>query len=264
MLRPLKSLIPAVLSLLAFSVVLGTPARADLIKQGTAYTRSVLVLNQDGTNALGLTTGVFTVSASKNGSPMAVIATPTITELGLGRYALAYTAALTSTVGALDLALTTSLTLQADVHDQVIPADFSDLLALNTTIPSGILLNPGNKIGADSAGRVLLQPLQTGVTIPIVGTLTDKSNFTLAPSEYLAVANSVLSAPTDGLTVRQQITLMTSVLSRNFAVSYNALTRIQTTVYYKADGSTPLATTTTVFDTTGRQSTRQTAFSNLP
>ena len=264
MLRLPKLLIPAVLLLVVLSTILGTPAWADLIKQGTAYPRSVLVLNQDGTNALGLTTSAFTVSASKNGSLMTVITTPTITELGLGRYAIAYPTTLTGTLGALDLVLTTSMTIQADVHDQIIPADFSDLLALNTTIPSGILLNPGNKIGTDSVGRVLLQPVQTGVTIPIVGTLADKSNFTLAPSEYLAVANSVLSTATDGLTVRQQLILVTSVLSRNFAVSYNALTRIQTTIYYKADGSTPLATTTTVFDTTGRQSSRQTVFSNLP
>ena len=68
----------------------------------------------------------------------------------------------------------------------------------------------------------------------------------------------------DGLTHQQSDAIKTAILARAFFVNWNASTRTQVTAYYKADGVTPMATTTTVYDAAGRAISRVTVFSNLP
>lgn len=183
------------------------------------------------TGATGLT---LTVNASKAGSAFAII-TPVVTEIGSGRYAIALTTTHTNTLGALDLLVTATGADPSDTHDQITPADFSDvataatqstaantqatanganiatlitgqnnLIATNPSvaqIAAGILVTPINLLATDTSGRTLLQPVQTGVTIPTVTALTNPvvaSSVTGAVGSVTGSVGSVVAAVTAG------------------------------------------------------------------
>ena len=59
-----------------------------------------------------------------------------------------------------------------------------------SAIASAILATPANLLTTDSSGRVVLQPTQTGVTIPTVTTVTN------APTTS-AIASAILASPTN-------------------------------------------------------------------
>ena len=105
----------------------------------------------------------------------------------------------------------------------------------------------------------------TTVTSPITLPATAPATFLSADATVAGLPASVwLYTASDGLTHQQSDALRTAVLLRGFSVAYNATTRTQVTSYFKADNSTVLATTTVVYDLTGRPATRTTAFTNLP
>ncbi len=151
----LKRLLPfAALSLLCLA-----PAHADLIKQSASYNRTILVTSSSDhvTGATGLSS--FVVKESKNGGAQATV-TPTITELGLGRYSIALTNSDTPTLGALDLTITATGADPTDTHDQIVAFDPTDAAALglstlgtiNTTTTGTNTLATGIKAKTDTIG----------------------------------------------------------------------------------------------------------------
>ena len=369
----LKTLSLGALAAAALCLTALTPARADLIKSGAVYNRTVLMTSTADhiTGLTGLTT--FTVTLSKAGGTAATI-TPTVTEIGGGRYSVALATGNTGTLGALDLTITAAGADPADTHDQIVSFDpNSDLgaAALTTigatttstnTLATGIntqtakigtnALDSPNEITAqglvtstnaqaakistnamDSPNEVAAQTQATSnaaaLTTANTGIATTNTNVAALPAAnatavwsaatktitggtVTTVTNPVslpTTAPTgygggaagdtpgtttllarigtpvgatlsadiagvpsavwlytasDGLTHQQSDALRTAVLLRGFSVAYNATTRTQVTTYFKADNSTVLATTTVVYDLTGRPATRTTAFTNLP
>ena len=324
----LKTLAAAALCLVSL-----TPARADLIKSGAVYNRTVLITSTTDhiTGATGLT--AFTVTLSKAGGTAATI-TPTITEIGGGRYSVALATGNTGTLGALDLTITATGADPADTHDQVVGFDPTDgsllglsgvgtlanqtaiiaktaLIATNAmdspnevaaqtqatsngtalvTANTGIAALPAANSAAvwSAATKTITGGTVTTVTSPVSlpttaptgyggGAAGDTPGTTTLLARIGIPVGATLSADiagvpsavwlftaSDGLTHQQSDALRTAVLLRGFSVAYNATTRTQVTSYFKADNSTVLATTTVIFDVTGRPVSRTTAFTNLP
>lgn len=129
----LKRLLP-----IAFCLLCLPSAHADLIKQSAAYNRTVLMTSTTDhiTGATGLT--AFTVTLSKAGGTVATI-TPTITEIGAGRYSVALVTGNTGALGALDMTITATGADPTDSHDQVVAFDpnsdlgAATLVTVNTT-----------------------------------------------------------------------------------------------------------------------------------
>jgi len=121
-----------------FAMLCPSWARADLIQQGATYNRDIIVTDASGNNVTGLGSNAFTVKISTNGGAQTTV-TPTITEKGLGHYNVAYTTAMTGTLGSLSVVITASGAVQTDVADQIVafnPND-SSLGVLTSTVDSG-------------------------------------------------------------------------------------------------------------------------------
>lgn len=156
------------------ALALALPARADLIKQGATYNRTVL-MTDSADHISGKTGLTLTVTASKNGGAFASI-TPTVTERGNGRYNIALTVGNTDTLGALDLQITATGADPTDTHDQVVAFDPSDaaglgLSRLDTTV--GSRLATGGVVGSVTGA---VGSVTSAVT---VGTNNDKTGYAL-------------------------------------------------------------------------------------
>lgn len=158
-----------------------------LLTQNLAANVSVfLTLASDSkTGATGLT---LTVQVMKDGGAFATI-TPTVTERGAGWYNLALTAAHTDTLGDLCFHITAATADPADFKALVVAFNHADAVRLGlTALPN---VNAGANGGlptGDASGRVLLQPTQTGVTIPTVTTTTNLTNLPTMPTDWLTAA----------------------------------------------------------------------------
>jgi len=127
---------------------------SDRITQNTAYNRTVL-MTSSADHITGKTGLTLTILLSKNGGAFATI-TPTVTELGNGRYNVALTSTHTNTLGALDMNVTATGADPADTHDVVVVAN------PNTTVA-------GYAAGQDPA--TLLAPSIANLSVVYVRTL---------------------------------------------------------------------------------------------
>ena len=191
--QTLKPLFGAVLCLMALTALLcPLPARADLIKSGAVYNRTVLMTSTADhiTGLTGLTT--FTVTLSKAGGTAATI-TPTVTEIGGGRYSVALATGNTGTLGALDMTITATGADPADTHDQVVGFDPTDgsLLGLSGV---GTLANQAAIIaktslvatnGMDSPNEVTAQG-NTGTILTQSGTILAQTSSTVRQADVTA------------------------------------------------------------------------------
>ena len=167
-------------------VALSGAANADLIKQSTAYNRTVLMTSSSDhiSGAAGLT---LAVKVSKNGGAFATI-TPTVTDLTGGRYNIALTSSHTDTLGAVDLTITATGADPSDTHDQVYSA--LDANAINNVT-----------LAATQNFNHTGQVAKYAVTVA-AGDNSDKSGYTLASAQNFANANTTTPAwytafPTD-------------------------------------------------------------------
>ncbi len=192
----LKTLALALLGLSLAGAAL-PPARADLIKQSTVYQKTVLVTDSSGNNVTGLTTGSFTATVSKAGGAAASITTPTITPVGQGKYSIAIPAALTDTLGSLDITLTATGTVQTDSHDQVVAFDPASDLGAAALVGLGIgqtnLLNGQASLATGQTnllnGQIGLANTQAAIkakTDTITAFPTDYARNNAAPTWYVA------------------------------------------------------------------------------
>ncbi|WP_410505619.1 hypothetical protein, partial [Janthinobacterium sp.] len=161
-----------------------------------------------------------------------------------------------------------------------LPADYQQrgiAVTLPATAPTGY-----GGTGTDTPGTTLLVARIPGTIQPQSGDAyarlgspagaTLSADIAAVKADTGGLVTNVAALPaavwvytaSDGLTHQQSDALRTAVLLRAFSVSYNVSTRTQVTNYFKADGATALATTTVVYDATGRAASRTTAFTNLP
>lgn len=156
--------------LLAFVLcALSPPVSADLLKQSTAFNRTVLLVSSSD-HLTGLTgqAGSVTVVASKAGAAEATI-TPTVTEIGHGKYKLALTSSHTDTLGDLDLYVTATGSDPADYHDQVVAFDPADAAALGLTRLDVAVSSRSTYAGGDTAGTTTLLSRIPGTVQPQTG-----------------------------------------------------------------------------------------------
>jgi hypothetical protein len=137
----------------------------------------------------GKTGLTLTITASKAGAAFSSIS-PTVTELASGWYKLALTTSHTDTLGDLALHVTGTGADPTDLVMQV-SARVNDDLAYPAT--------SGRSTDIDSSGRVLLQPTQTGVTIPTVTTLTNAPSDSSGVTTLLSRLSSVRADYLDNL-----------------------------------------------------------------
>ena len=155
----LKRLLPLTLCLLTVGA-----AHADLIKTGAAYNRTVLITSSTDhiSGATGLT--AFTITLSKAGGAVATI-TPTVTEIGAGRYSVALVTGNTGTLGALDMTITATGADPTDSHDQIVAFDPNDPAALGLTQISTIANHQMGRFRYTPATHVLQLYLDDGTTL---------------------------------------------------------------------------------------------------
>jgi hypothetical protein len=167
------------------------------LKQSTA--KNIMVFITSSTDSkTGLVGATLTITISKDGGAFGSI-TPTVTDRGNGWYNLALTSTHTDTVGDLAFHITASGADPTDFLSLVGPVDANALTvndktgyALTQTFPANF-----GSFSLDGTGRVILQPTQTGVTIPNVTNLT---NLPVAPVNFLtasAIATSALNGKGD-------------------------------------------------------------------
>lgn len=183
----------------ALLFVVGSAADASLyqIKQSsTAYPLIFIMTDSTGAAVTGLTP---TVTLSKSGAAFGAAA-GTVTEISNGWYKVAGNATDVGTLGPLALHATGGSALPTDAMYEVVAYDPQSATSLGLTnldaaissrapsslttasIASAILTTPANLLNTDSSGRVLLQPTQTGVTIPTVTTVTGNVGGSVAGS----------------------------------------------------------------------------------
>lgn len=271
---------------LAAMLTLALPCVAQTpVKQASATTplRFLLVSTTDGSTPV--TGAVPTVTLAKANGTTFTAASGAITEIGNGVYQVTGNATDTAVLGPLSLHATATSALAYDREFVVVAYDpqsatnlgLTNLDAAVSTRMAAFTL-PTNfstlliGTGTDAGKVTTSNPAAGGTAITEASiwsysarALTDKANFTLATAEYANIAGRVWSDTVDGtITEKQAQAIKLAVLSGKFAVSYNATTRVQTTTYYRDDGVTAIAVTTTTFDTTGRSVSRTRVLSNLP
>ena len=178
-----KRFIPA----LALAALASLPlaARADLMKQGAAYNRDILVTDTTGANVNSLSSGAFTVTQSQAGGAATTI-TPTITFKASGHYNVAYTAAMTATLGNSALVITATGAVQTDVGDQIVAFD-----------PNGANLGLTNLDAAVSTRSTFAGGAVASVTAPVTVTGTVVASNLPADYQQRAVAVTLpTTAPT--------------------------------------------------------------------
>jgi len=186
-----KRFIPALaLAALASLPLASLPlaARADLMKQGATYNRDILVTDTTGANVNSLASGAFTATQSQAGGAPATV-TPTITFKASGHYNVAYTAAMTATLGSSALVITATGAVQTDVGDQIVAFDPNDASLLGLT-----------GVGTLASQTALINLSSSFVTVPTTGTTTGVGEVLTqkqAQALYLSVAsgNNVPSGP---------------------------------------------------------------------
>lgn len=146
----------------------------------------------------GLAGATLTITISKDGGTFGSI-TPTVTDRGNGWYNLALTSAHTDTLGDLAFHITASGADPTDFLCVVGPIDANALTVNDKTGYALTQIFPANfaSFAVDPSGRILLQPTQTGVTIPNITNLT---NLPIAPVNFLtasAIATSALNGKGD-------------------------------------------------------------------
>jgi len=180
-------LIPA----LALAALASLPlaARADLMKQGSTYNRDILVTDTTGANVNSLASGAFTVTQSQAGGAATTI-TPTITFKASGHYNVAYTAAMTATLGSSALVITATGATQTDVGDQIVAFD-----------PNGANLGLTNLDAAVSTRSTFAGGAVASVTAPVTLPTTAPTGYgagagggTAQTGDLFALLNPLVSA----------------------------------------------------------------------
>jgi len=217
----LKRLLPLTLCLLTVGA-----AHADLIKSGAAYNRTVLITSSTDhiSGATGLT--AFTVTLSKAGGAVATI-TPTVTEIGAGRYSVALVTGNTGTLGALDMTITATGADPTDSHDQIVafdPADSSLLgltgvgtLANQTAIAAKTALIATNAM--DSPNEVASQG-QAGTTSTAVAALPAANATAVWGAAVKTITGGTAAAsnlPADYLSTAEQASLVAAAANTSAA-----------------------------------------------
>ena len=265
----LKRLLPLTLCLLTVGA-----AHADLIKTGAAYNRTILVTSSTDhiSGATGLT--AFTVTLSKAGGAVATI-TPTVTEIGAGRYSVALVSGNTGTLGALDMTITATGADPTDSHDQVVAFDpntdlgAATLATVNTTTAGTNTLATGintqtAKIATnamDSPNEITAQG-QAGTTSTAVAALP--ANTAAATVTALLAASFITlpgTATTTGvgevLTARQITALGDSVSGGDNVTSGPPVASGSATVTYYLRGQVHSSTTITEIATVNYDANKQ-------
>jgi hypothetical protein len=171
-----------------------------------SISRPLLFLMIDAADHISPKTGLAPAATiSRNGGSFNP-PSGTVAEIGNGWYQVAGNASDTATVGPLLLHATAPGADPTDVQFEVVAFDPGDATRLGLQALPGVAAggNGGLPTG-DTAGRVLLQPAQPGVTIPAVtnvanvaGGVTvaanaDKSGYSLTPAERTGIAGAVIS-----------------------------------------------------------------------
>jgi hypothetical protein len=159
----------ALLLTLSVFLAFASSAWADIIKQGSTYNRDIVVTSSSGGNVNSLSSASFTVQQSQAGAAFVTV-TPTITFKANGHYTLAYTTAMTSTLGSSALVVTATGALQQDINDQI----FLD-------VPGGSV------VASNFVAAPTLSQIQGGV--PTLAQIT-----ALFPAEYLTSAEQAYLA----------------------------------------------------------------------
>jgi hypothetical protein len=152
----------------------------------------------DSTGAEYASAVIGDLSLSKNGATLTALASAaTLTYIANGYYTLALTTGNTDTLGRADISCNKSTYQMPPRELMILPATVYDALTTNATTAAGglgdiqrmagtaltgrdigasVLLSSGTGTGqvSLSSGAVLLQPTQTGVTIPTVTTVTNQ------------------------------------------------------------------------------------------
>ena len=178
----------ALFSLLLLPVLGLTPARADLIKQSTAYTRSFLVTQSASPLAGATAAGGATVSPKiRKAGGTYVATTNAATEVDAtndpGRWQVVLTATETNMLGLLDLAISGTGINAESTHDQVFSADLSDV---TTTVTQAT--------GANTQASTLLLSLATYQSALTTGSTTTALNTALTGTADLTGGKVVFTA----------------------------------------------------------------------
>ena len=233
---------------------------AALVAQGYTVTRSAKLDNADVATSSRMATFVYTAPPTLpgdylNAGEVAKLAFLDSAISSRSTYAGGAVASVTGAVGSVTASVVAS-NLPTDYQQRAVA------VTLPTTAPAGYGGSTGDTPGTTTLLAKIGTPAGASLAADVAAVKSDTGN----------LVTSVAGLPTavwtytasDGLTHQQSDALRTSILARGFSVSYNAGTRTQVTTYFKADGVTVLATTTVLYDTTGRAVTRTTAFTNLP
>ena len=157
------------------------------VKQSSTSYPLVFLMVQSSDHVTGLTGASPTVTLSKSGGSF-TSPSGAVTEIANGWYKVAGNATDTATLGPLALHATAAGGDPVDALYEVVAHDVQDAVHLGLScLPNaapaanGGLPTVGTGAGqinlaTDSSGRVLLQPTQTGVTIPSVTTTTSVTN----------------------------------------------------------------------------------------
>ncbi len=210
------------------------------IKQSTT-SRPLVFRLVDSTDGCTPETGKSpTVTIAKNGGSPASPA-GAVSEIGDGYYKVAGNATDTNTVGPLVLhASDTGAVLDgphvyhveaALVGENVTVGDY----AASKSPADLVLVTPAQKLDTDSSGRVLLQPTQTGVTIPTVSSVT-----AIGSTERNALADAILSRSVSNVEASAGAYTVCSLVLAAFESARSGTTW----TIYRTDGSTTFTTRT--------------------
>lgn len=199
----LKRLLPLTLCLLTVGA-----AHADLIKQSTTYSRTVL-MTLSGDHITGATGLTLTVTESKAGAAFGASAA-TVTEISTGWYKIALTTTDTNALGAFNLHITATGADPTDTADQVVAFDPTDASLLGLT-GVGTLANQTTLV----AGQATI----TAKTNLIATNAGDSANQTASQSAITTIQTR-LGSPT-GASIAADIASQPGLLLGLTAASYN-------------------------------------------
>lgn len=226
--------------------------------QTASTARPLLFLMVDSADHITGKTGLTpTVTISKNGAAFAAPA-GAVTELASGWYKVAGNATDTGTTGPLLLHATSAGADPCDAAFEVVAFNPDDGVRLGlTALPAVAAGANGGLPTGDASGRVLLQPTQTGVTIPTVTAVTNRVSANtdqLAGQTVTAAAGvtfpSSVASPTN-ITAGTLTTVTTVTTTTNLTNLPTVPTNWLTAAGIAADAGTEIAGAVWDLATTG-------------
>lgn len=249
---------------------------ADVIKQATAYSRTVKMYTAGA--ASGLTGATLTVNISQAGGAFSLIA-PTVTEIGNGWYKIALTSGHTNTLGALNMYITATGADPTDTADQIVAYDPTDATALGLSRLDAAISTRSTVAGIWGDNTTYGVGTK-GAQLAAAGSSGDPWATALPGSYASGTAGNLLgnmiinlqAMTVDGSLTFKQLNAIILATSLESVRTWNATTHTAVLTYYRraagatsSDNTKPIMVKTTVYAADNVQVVSQSiTLSNLP